>query len=246
MTRATAVTLAMQCAIQALTLAFGVVCLWVARRAGRGRDGGWYFTGAAFTVMGVHALVQSVVAVWAVVEGDQSALYRRYVAVLPFLNDPRILVVLGYALVTLVQLVRRRPTPSSPWRVWSFFLSLLALGTALSTLEGPFAERVHYSVIAAGGAATVVVLLASLYRALVIGAFDYLLWTAMVIYAVREAVSASIFSVQAWIGIREVWTPDPRLAPVLALVSLVMMLGCSLLRLRRPAPPPGLMERVRG
>jgi hypothetical protein len=249
MSRATAVYLAVQCLTQVLTLAFGVACLWVARRAGRGRDGGWFFTGASFTVMGAHALVQSAWAWWVMVEGPKSEAYADYVAVLPRLNDPRIVVVFGYAAVLLVQLARRRPVPSAPRPVWAALLAMLVLGTAAALLEGPFAHNVHYSVIAVGGAATVVVLLASLYRALVIGAFDYLLWTAMVVYAIREALSANIFSTRALAGVRGVWIPGLQLPSVLAIASLLLMLGCSLLRLRlagRGAAPPGLMERLRG
>ena len=249
MTRAAATTLVLQLLMQVLTLTFGVAGLYVARtaRAG-GRDRGWLVTGLTFTVLGSHALVQALAAFWATAEGEGSRVYETFMRWLPPANDARIAVVLGYAVLLLAHLLFRRPLPSRPLPILAVLAALLAAGTLAGLLEGGFRARVHYTVLAVVAVATVVVLFAVLYQALVTSAFDYLLWTAMAVYAMREAVSANFFSAFAWLGVERVWQPSFRTIVSIGLASLVLMIACSLLRLRLAragVEAPSLMERLR-
>lgn len=247
MTRSVALTLSLQLLTQLLTLGFGLACLRVARAArAPERAPGWFVTGATFTVLGVHAVVQCTWAIAAVARGKGSAVYEAYMGLLQEMNDARGVVVFGYAAALLAILSARRPFPARPGPVYGALLALLAVGTAVGALEGGFDRPGHYGVIAVMGTLTLVLLLTALYRALTTGAFDYLLWIAMSIYAIREALAANIFSV---LGVENAWRPHGRTVSLLASASLVLMIACSLHRLRllrAGLDAPDLMSRLRG
>jgi hypothetical protein len=66
---------------------------------------------------------------------------------------------------------------------------------------------------------------------------------------VQEAISSNIKGVLAWAGFGGGWAPPVRSIMLTALVTLVMMLACTLRRLaigRAGGDPPGLLERLSG
>jgi hypothetical protein len=107
----------------------------------------------------------------------------------------------------------------------------------------------HLGLMSLLGAATAMLLFAALYRGLVRDRVDWLLWTALALYAAHEALSSNIQTVIAWAGFRGGWRPSVRSMMWAGLVSTCVMLACSLRRLaiaRAGGDAPGLLERLRG
>lgn len=247
MNPSTAVTLSLQVALAALTLAFGVAGLRVARRAGAA-ERGWLMTGVTFVGVGTHALAHNILAVAAVAAGEESALYLEYVPRSAALNYARGITVIAYAAVLGAAVWLRRPLPRRIAPVAVGVALSLAAGTVMAVWEVPFVEAYVYPVLASLEAVAVVLLFLALYRALTANAFDYLLWTAVALYAVREAAFANLFSWFSYLGFPEVWKPSVRVLLMVGIVSMALMIGCSLRRLRmarQGQAAPTLLERLR-
>lgn len=245
MNRATVVMLALQAAGPLLTLAFGVLALRVAARGGPGAAA-WRLTGLAFAVDGVHSTLQAAAAVWAVAAGPGSVVYEAFVRTLPAGNSARSLLVLGYAVALLV-LASRGEAAFPRHRVLPGLLAMLAGGTALGMLEGEFAPERHFPVLAWLGVCTLLALFAALYRSLPGSALDFLLWGAVALYAVREALTANIVSMLAFMDL-PVWTPSPYALLSVSIFFLLLMVACAARRLamaRAGVRPPALLPRLR-
>jgi hypothetical protein len=220
MTAAVAQTLALQLAVAVMTLGIGVLALRVAPAPGASpRTAAWFMAGVTFTLDGALAVVHSSAAVVAVLMGPQSRFFALFLRFLPAGNDARSLLVLGFALGLAWVLLLGRPAPSA--RVIVAGSGLFALvGFVAGLAERPIGER-----------------------------GDWLFWTALALYAVQEAISSNIKGVLAWAGFGGGWAPPVRSIMLTALVTLVMMLACTLRRLsiaRAGGDPPGLLERVSG
>jgi hypothetical protein len=252
MTAAVAQTLALQLAVAVMTLGIGVLALRVAPAPGASpRTAAWFMAGVTFTLDGALAVVHSSAAVVAVLMGPQSRFFALFLRFLPAGNDARSLLVLGFALGLAWVLLLGRPAPSA--RVIVAGSGLFALvGFVAGLAERPIGDRGggdHIAIISLAAAATALVLLASLYGAMVRERVDWLFWTALALYAVQEAISSNIKGMLAWAGFGGGWAPPVRSIMLTALVTLVMMLACTLRRLsiaRAGGDPPGLLERVSG
>ena len=224
-------TLALQETVALLTLGFGVLALRVAPRPGSSaRTAAWFMAGVTFTLDGVLAVIQDTAAVAAVAAGRESAFYRLFVDILPVGNDARSVLVLGFAAGLAWVLLLGRPTPSARAIVAAACL-LLLVGSALGLAEPPVQQQGggdHIGLMSLFGAATALLLFASLYRAMVRESVDWLLWTALALYAAHEALSSNIQTVIAWAGFRSGWAPPVRAMMWVGLVTACVMVACSM------------------
>ena len=244
MSRATALLLALQLTGSALMLAFGLACLRVARRPGLTlRAGGWFLTGVTFVAIGGVATFQNTWAVWAVAAGEGSGVMRWYLRFFEVLNTPRSLLAVGYSAALAALLFVRRPLPT-PRQVAAAVLACLAAGAVLGALRSAGPVEKAFELLSLLEAASLLLLLAALYRALVTDAFDYLLWAAIAIYAAREAINfyfLSMMSLTSW------WRPSGQLFHLVAIVSSSFMIACTLRRIaleRAGREVPTFMGRI--
>lgn len=246
-----ALTLTLQAAVAVLVLGFGVLALRVAPGPGTSpRTATWFMAGVTFTLEGVVAVIHSTAAIIAMLN-QGSPFYRTYLKLMPSGNDARSVLVLGFAMGLVWVLLLKRPWPSAT-AIYAIACALLVTGFLLGFLEPPVEQQRggnHFSLISLLGAATTVLLLASLYRGMVNDHVDWLLWSALALYAAREAVLSNIQTVLAWAGLGGGWAPPPRSMMWTMLVSSCVMVACSLRRLaiaRAGGEVPGLLERLRG
>lgn len=220
-----ALTLGLQLLQAALNLSFGLLALRVvaAERGEPARVEGWRIVAAAFVVMGAHGLPHSLWAVWAVAAGAESAPYRAYLATLSEANLMRGFVTLGSAAYLAWRVWVPRP-PLRSWRPLAVLLgAMLALGAVAGMLEGEYSNAVHFTALNAVEVVTVVVLFATLVRAMPSAGVDYLLWLALAAYGLRQVFNVLLMSVMAWIGTGLAWTPHPVSYPAVGVLSLAVM-----------------------
>lgn len=241
------VTLSLQMAVALLTLAFGAGALAVFRGGGHAteeRRAFWLLAGTAFLLSGANGVLSGAVAAWGFLAGRGSAPWDFAIQVKMVGNDGRALLMLGWAATTLLWVARRRPGTAAPGRVALLFLPWLLAGSVLGLLEKPLMER-HYPLVAALSASAMMLLLAALLLAVVRDAMDWLLWSALVVYALREAMEANLVSVLSWLGVPGAWTPSARSLQMLAICAYLVMLACVARRraiARSGATVPSLFE----
>jgi len=233
-------------------LGIGVLALRVAPGPGTSaRTAAWFMVGVTFASQGLLATVQSVLAVGAVLAGPGTGFYTVYLRLMPAGNDARNVVVLGFALALGWVLLLGKPSPGRRTIVAAAALLLVA-GFVAGLFEPPVARQQsadHLSVLSYFGAATAMLLFAALYRGMVRESVDWLLWVALALYAVQEALSSNIQMVLSWAGFGGGWSPPPETMLWAGLVAAVGMLACAARRLaiaRAGGDPPGLLERIRG
>lgn len=241
MSRATAVALALQLTGSVLLLAFGAACLRVAPRPGQTLGaGGWFLTGVTFATIGAIATFQNVWAIWAVAEGSGSGVYRAFIAATDVLNTPRSIASVGYSAALVALVFASRPFLTSR-QVAVGLPMLLAAGVLLGW---DLSREELLRLLAVLEAASLVLLLAALYRALLADAFDHLLWAAIGIYAAREAINSNFLSM---LSLPASWRPSAQLFQVVKVVSSVLMIACALRRIaleRAGREVPTLMQRI--
>ncbi|HEX8245295.1 MAG TPA: hypothetical protein VF541_17410 [Longimicrobium sp.] len=243
-----AVFLTVQLAFAALTLAFGLLALRVAPRPGRNvRLGAWFLTGATFVTIGGLATLTGALAFPAMIAGEGTLVYRISLAANPIGNEARAFAVFGFALALLQMMMRRRHAPP-PHKVAAALAVLLMIGGAVGALEGSFELGTRYAVMSTVTGATVVTLFAALYAALVTDQVDLHLWVSLAVYSVREALSSIVEAARSAGFLANVWMPSRSTIIYLGIVSVAVMIWCTLVRLgwARGAEPPALMERLGG
>jgi hypothetical protein len=243
-------TLVLQEVLAVLTLGLGLVALRVAPRPGLSTcTGAWFMAGVTFTFDGTLSLVHSTIAVPAVAAGSKSRLYAVVVQLAPLGNDARALLILGFALGLAWVVLLERPMPA-PGVVVGWAFAFAAVGFVGGLAEGPLRRGgVHFGVLSLFGAATAVLLFASLYRGMMRESVDWLFWVALALYAAQEALSSNIQGALSWAGFGGTWAPPVPSQMWVGLFSACVMLACTLRRLaiaREGGSPPGLLERLRG
>jgi hypothetical protein len=224
--------LALQVAVAALTLIFGLVALRIAPRPGTStRSGAWFLAGVAFTLDGLlgtlHAMAGAVVIAAA---ESGTPFFDGYLRLLPLVQDARALLVLGFA-AGLVWVMMERPVPTRRVALGSA-AGLVAAGFAVGLVEGPPRPGgAHFSLLTLLGIVSAVLLLAALFLGMMRGRVDRLLWTALAFYAAQSALWLTFAAVLEWAGF------GGGLWPVLAIkwaamVVACVMLACSMRRLR--------------
>lgn len=247
MTPRASLVLSVQAAQALLTLAFGAAALRVCPHPSHGgRICAWYLTGFTFATSGALATLLNAVAVVAVAAGPDSPAYALSMRLQPPGNDGRGFAVLGFALAFAL-LCWGRAGALTPRRVAGWVGIPLAAGVVVGAVEGAFQIDRQYTMLSVVSGATVVVLFAALYGALVRNAVDWYLWTALALYSVREALNSIIEAARAAGYIAKNWMPDQLSIFWLGAASMVVMLACTLLRLgvlRAGREPPTLLERL--
>jgi hypothetical protein len=102
--------------------------------------------------------------------------------------------------------------------------------------------------MAVASVCTALVLFAVLWRARAGAAVDYVLWTALALFALREAFSANYWAALANVDSGMVWSPSAlSFVSVAAALSLPMLLCVAyrLALLRAGRPTPSLFMRLR-
>lgn len=203
----------------AAMLAFGALAMRVALRLPPDAPAAeaWRVAGTGFLVSGVHAMVQNSAAAWAIRVGPESPFFQAYVALVPEANDGRAMVALGTA--ALLAWCVRRPLGWSVGRLALVYAVLLAVGTAIGALEGPFTPARHFTVVNAIDLPMVMAMLAALVLGIGGTALDRLLWLALAVYAVRSALHVIVIAGVAWFDVPAVWTPPPLLLPALTVLG---------------------------
>ena len=240
------VLLALQVVEPLVVLVVGACALAVARRTAPAPGAAaWRFAGVAFAIYGVHGAVQGVAAAWAQAR-EGSPFYAAYLAVDPAGNLGRAILMLGAALGLLL-LVEGRLAAAVRERPAAALFTALAVGTAVGAMLGSLGPK-HYPPVAVTSVVTVLVLFAVLWRARTGAAVDYVLWVALALYAIREALSANYMIALANVESRMVWSPDPLSFYYVSVALPVPMLLCAVYRLsllRAGRPTPSLFMRLR-
>jgi hypothetical protein len=234
-----------------LSLGFGLLALRVAPGPGMStRTGAWYLAGVTFTLNGlvgtVHASAGAVAKAFA---GPGTPFYAGFLRLTPLGNEARNLLVLGFAVGLVWVVLLGRPTPARRV-VLGLAAGLAAAGCVVGIEEGPLGKGgVHFAVMSMVGAVTVVLMFAALYWGMMRDTVDWLLWTALALYTVQQALSSNFQTVLAWVGFGGEWSPPMRSILWAGVVAACVMLACSMRRLaisRAGGDPPGLLERLRG
>ena len=246
-------THAQQIASAALTLAFGLLALAVARRLGARRGSrpaaAWAHSGSAFVLTGGLALVHALSGFGAWLAGPESAFYRQVAAWMAPGNFSRAVLTAVYAAALLaLLLVRRGWVGAVAGQAPAAFVvaTVAALGAAraagLAGFEG-------VSIPAMVSAVAAVVLMAALLVAVVNDGLDQLLWFALAAYALKDAVTVSLMATIIWWELGDA-------GPVLAALRtfywissgvLAVMCGIAWRRLAQAAAGrhvPALFERM--
>lgn len=203
-------TLLLQALSDLLALTFGLLALRVARRASliqTDHRAAWLLAGSAWGWLGLFGAMHTAWGAYVLQAGRGSDAARVYFEWLMPLDDIRGFLMGGYGCLVLAAGLLRRPVPSSPLAVQAVLLAFAAAGVAAGVLERPFERVAHYQFTALTAAVTVVVLFVALVVAVVRDGMDYLLWIAVVLYAVREALVNVVLTTYQWLGDEGVWRP---------------------------------------
>ncbi|HET6763521.1 MAG TPA: hypothetical protein VFH27_07605 [Longimicrobiaceae bacterium] len=232
-----------------LTLAFGAVALRLAARLRRqGLNAApWALTGAAHLLAGGVAAVQTVLAACAFAGGPSGAAFRLYARLHGPLDESRGMLLAGFACALCLLVARRGRERWSAPRTWALLVVCAVIGALAGAGERTFQEHVHYPMVAVTSAATVLALLGALWLALLNDALDYLLWLALALYAVREALDVNLLSVFGWMGVGPAWLPGRAALDWAAACAWAAMLLLAVARDRAAAhgvATPGLFAAV--
>jgi hypothetical protein len=231
-------TLLLQALSDLLALSFGLLALRVGRRASliqTDHRAAWVLAGSAWGWLGVFGAVHTAWGAYVLRAGRGSTAAATYFEWLMPLDDVRGLLMAGYALLVLAAALLRRPVPSTPLRMQGALLAFAAAGAAAGILERPFDRVAHYQLTALTAAVTVLLLFAALVMAVVRDGMDYLLWIAVVLYAVREALVNVVLTTYQWLGDEGVWRPTFAMVQWPGVVLYPVMIALALRRLHLAA-----------
>jgi hypothetical protein len=204
-------TLVLQSIGALLFLALGLVCLRVARGPSAGRDAhrqAWQLSAAALVLNGLHVTVQAALAVWAYFAGAGSAVYGWYLEWLPVANYSRTVLMLAFAILLTLLMAAPAERRSAVVRLAPPFLLLgMVLGGVFGVMEGGFGAEQHYSRVAMLDAAELILVLVSLFAALLYDGMNRQLWFALGVYAFNLALT--VIWTAALTGIEIGWAPAP-------------------------------------
>jgi hypothetical protein len=222
--------LALQSVTVIAPLLFGVLALRVAARLrdADARRTAWLLTGICFSVSGISGVVDAGFSNWAFNAGPGSTAWNLWLVWQPSGNYSRLLIVLAFA-GALLALCLRPHTAATLVRpaVVATVLALVA-GTGLGLAEGAAGSGVHIPRYAVINAVLVVLLLGALLAAAATDATDQILWVAVALYALKNALTVILLTAIAWVEHARQVPPETLFA-----MHLVAWTAMILLALRR-------------
>lgn len=244
-------TLLTQVAVAVSALAFGCTALFVARRRNHfseAQRAAWLLVGLGFTLGGVSSVLQNIGAVWAYMEGPDSAAWAMFLRWAPGGNYGRTLLRVGMACM-LVAIPFVRPRFTSRWwaAIVTVYLGVILLGGIAGWAEGPLQRGIHYPNMATLETVEVVTLLSAAFVGLMWHSMDRLLWVAVLIYTFRQVLNVLSWSSLAWLDVPGAWAIPTYYIHLYGVVGYGLMLLCAWRRLywaKRDVRVPGLLEAL--
>lgn len=243
------ITVTCQLVVGLLAVVFGLSALQVAdleRRSSALQRMSWKVAGAGFVLGGASGTVMNVWAAWAFLAGPGSAVWNEYLRWAPSWNHGGAFLkaCLGCALV-VAAVGRREPGPGFLRRTLAVLVAALFAGGVAGWIEGPLDGSVHFTNAAIFETVELIAMFAALLTSLFRDSMDRLLWIALTIYTVRQALNAILWMALAWARVPGAWVPKPVTLQLFGIVSYGVMLALSYRRVtlaRRRVPVGTLLE----
>ena len=206
----------------------------------------WLLTGFAFAISAISGLLQGTWGAWAVRLGPESPVWHAYVRWAPVGNHGRTFLFVAWGISLLVlPFLRKHLSPRIPVMMGAMFLMALVLGGVVGWVEGAFIDGMHYVWLAAYGHVELLIVLAAVIVALPTRSMDWLLWVAISIYAVRQALSILWEVASSSFGVPGAWTPPLSTLHAIRAGTYIVMIALALYRLqlaRRGMRVPALLD----
>jgi hypothetical protein len=231
---ATVATLAFQWLGAALNFLIGVVALRIGAGESRTRPihlAGWTVVGTALLIAGAVDVFQTSTAVLAVALGPGSFVYDQYVRWAMAMNHSRTGAEIAMGLVLAWLAVRGSPSARGPAAAPWIIVAGLALGAVGGVRTDGFL-LLDFLAIAASNTLELAVLGVALLLALIRSSIDWILWVAVAIKMLSQAMNVLIFTTLAWFSADGGWYVVPWVQQLYQLVIVAAMLGLAIWRLR--------------
>lgn len=239
-------TLVLQTASAVGAVPIGILSMMVGRRAASARTHrqAWLLVGWTFLVLGGFGSLQAVLSIWAASAGPGAAIWSHYLVWAPGMNYARGLITTAFAVGLILLALPRGERRVRAYHPFGFGVAV-ALGLVLGHMEGPLGATDHFSRQAVLTAGTVIILLASLLLAAATDVVDRLLWLAVTVFTLKQALSVSLLSILAWMAFDSAIRPVTFYAMHAAALGLVLLLVLRRYQLaRQHREVPALFESV--
>ena len=178
--------------------------------AGVWHPAGWRLTGAAFTVFSVDLVTQLSFGSAAMAAGKGTPVMAAYMRAAPAFNHSRTFLMMAALVLLLLLGVMRAPPSRRFARGAAGLLALgLAIGAGAGMAEGGFLRSLHYTAVAVGDIAELILLLVTLFILLLANRVDRYLWALLAAYACSLALGIFWFSLFTQIEVASAWHPPP-------------------------------------
>lgn len=178
--------------------------------AGAWYPAGWRLTGASFAVFSVDLVAQLSFGSAAMAAGRGTPVMDAYLRAAPAFNHSRTFLMLAALVLLLVLGVVRAPPARRFARGAAALLAVgLVIGALAGLAEGGFFRSLHYTAVAVGDIAELLVLFATLFVLLLTNRVDRYLWALLAAYACSLALGIFWFSLFTQIGVASAWHPPP-------------------------------------
>lgn len=206
----------------------------------------WLLAGTAFAMHGVDKAVHEVLGGWAYATGPETAPYTRFVALSPAFNHSRTLLLLAFCLLLAHFSIRRVEFSERRYRAWvGVLLAAGAAGAVMGLAEPRLTALTHFTAVAQWDVIELVVLLVTLFLALLGNRIDRILWFLLSVYAISLAFNVLWFAAFSRADDPAAWVPQPWLLQACRSVLYAVMAALALYRLsqaNRGRPVRGLTE----
>lgn len=230
------ITLILQNAVTVLIWVLALSAFAVYRRvppAGvRERPIAWLITGIAFTAHALNKSIQGVFGIRAFIAGSGTPEWDTILFWNPIFNHSRTFLLLAYCGVICHLSLRKGPLHP---RYLQLTGVALAVGTVVGGLLGwgelGFTELRHYSAVARWDVVEMLVLLGTLFAAMLGMRIDRVLWGLLGVYAFSLALNVLWFAAFSRTGMPGQWAPRPWEIQAYRVVLFAMMAALAVYRL---------------
>jgi hypothetical protein len=192
----------------------------------------WTLNGTAFSIFAVDPRVQLAFGSAAMLAGGRSATMTAYLRWAPAFNHSRTFLMVAALVLLLTAATRATPSRRFAPAGIAILAGGLLLGGAAGLAEGGFLESVHYTAVAVGDVAELILLLGTLFVLLLSNRVDRYLWTLLAAYGCSLALGIFWFSLFAQIRIARSWHPAPWSLNLVWVVLYGVMLALAFRRWR--------------